>query len=151
MADDTPRLDSALAARAAAYFSQRREFLGYWLEAYRAAAGLEPAALARWLGCSVDTLSHLALCLRPREERLESDVAGLAARYGVHPDRLADALLPALAQESPRAAYPAAAREPAGVREPPPEFTAADERAEDLHRRDAESAEGDSSGPDRPD
>lgn len=142
MADDTPRLDPALAARAAAYFSQQPEFLGYWLEGYRAAEGLEPPALARWLGCSLDTLRHLALCLRPRRERLEADVAGLAARYGVDPGRLADAFRQAVAQETLRAAYPAAASEPAGVREPPPEF-AADEPADELHRRDAESAEGD--------
>lgn len=78
----------ALAARAAAYFSQQPECLGYWLTAYRAARAMEPAALASELGCSLETLHHLLLCLRPHEDRLGQETVALAARYGIQANRL---------------------------------------------------------------
>src|SRR5262245_26583667 len=103
--DEPEPLDPALLARAARYFSGRPEFLGYWLELYRQTKGLELPALARVLDCSLETLQHLALCLRPRPERLSQDTAELAARYRIDPHRLANLLHHAQASAAPRTVY----------------------------------------------
>ena len=46
------------------------------------------AVLAGRLGCSLETLEHLCLCLAPRSETFVDDVAELAERYGVDGENL---------------------------------------------------------------
>lgn len=128
-ADEPNPPDAALLARGARYFSQRPQFLGYWLERYRDLEGLERPALARALGCRPETLDALAICLCPRRERLAEDTAHLAARFGIDADALAAVLLQTTAQERARARPPAAV--PALVHEPRSVFAAARDREEE--------------------
>lgn len=139
-------MDAALLARAARYFSLRREYLGYWLEIYREEEGLEPPALARVLGCSLETLRHLALCFAPRADRLFEDTAELAERYGIEQDRLADLFHDAEVYEARKAAPspapgPAPAAGPRGL----PAFAAARDREPEAEGEAASQAgdEGD--------
>ncbi len=131
---DEKQLEAALLAQAAAFFSERDQFLGYWLERFRASEGVEPAVVARHLGCDVVTLDHLALCLAPRWESLYADTAALAERYGIDQDRLTDMLLQARATLG----GPSASGEaPAPARQGLPSFAAASDREA------AEEPEGD--------
>src|SRR5579872_5973166 len=89
-------------ARAAAFFATQPEFLGYWLERYAEEEQMETATLARLLGCSVEGLFRIKLCLTPRRERLESDVGEIAERFAVDLNRLADVLLAVWGAEAAR-------------------------------------------------
>src|SRR5439155_16690260 len=103
MSDQGETLDPGLLRRTARRCSTRPEFLGYWLDLYRETEDLEPAALARHLGCAVEALDELALCLRPLPERRARELAGLAARFGLDAKRLAAVLLLAEAYAESRA------------------------------------------------
>lgn len=59
-----------------------RRFLAGWLEQYRSAQRLSREDLAGRLGTDVAGLSQLALCLAPREDHFNGDVAELAAYTG---------------------------------------------------------------------
>ena len=67
-------------ARAAAYYSAHPEFLGHQFDALMEREGLTEEDLATRLGCTVDTLHHLAVCRRIRHA---GDALELEVRYGV--------------------------------------------------------------------
>ncbi len=127
MSEKPPTMDAALLARAAAFFSAQPDFLGYWLEVYRERGDVEPAGLARELGCSLETLLQLALCRRPRQDRLYEDTRELAERYGVDQDRLTDLLLDAEVFDSAHSRQAVKERQPQGL----PAFAAARDREPD--------------------
>jgi hypothetical protein len=114
MIDEPDELRGPLLRRAATFFSEHPDFLGYWLAKYRESAGTEPPAQARLLGCNVEALQQLAVCLCPREESLLADTAELSQRFGVDQDRLADMLLHAKAYEAGRLRRAAAREAQAG-------------------------------------
>lgn len=128
MADESSASAAALLRRSAAFFSQEPDFLGYWLELYRDAEELTPAALARVLQCDVDLLPHLALCLRPRAEQLWEDTAELAERFGIDQDRLCDLLHAAETHAAVRATRSGRAVEQAPGFTGLPAFAAASDR-----------------------
>lgn len=72
----------------------RREpyFLGFVLERYALAEGLDDAALADALGCTSAVLTDLRLCRAPRLDPagLREDVDRIAAALGIDPVRLAN-------------------------------------------------------------
>jgi hypothetical protein len=84
----SPRLLQRAAETAAA----RPAFLGWALDRFRQAEGLDDAGLARWLGTDPSRLQWLGLCQRPRPDRFAADVAALSARFSVDPSRLAAAI-----------------------------------------------------------
>ncbi len=67
-------------------------FLAAALAAYARSEGLDDHELAARLGCAVETLGPLRLCLRPRPERFAADVDEIASRFGVDDERLAEAV-----------------------------------------------------------
>ena len=62
----------------------RAGFIAGPLAAYQRAHVLDDHALAEWLHCSVEDLTHLKLCQLPRLNYYERDVARIAAH--VHAD-----------------------------------------------------------------
>jgi hypothetical protein len=68
------------------------DFLACALAEYARSERLADAALAAWLGCSVDTLTHLRLCRMPRGQAplFWQDVERIAARFAVEADVLAE-------------------------------------------------------------
>ena len=98
-------------------------FLAAPLARYAGSEQLDDAALAARLGCDLDTLTHLRLCRNPEPmaPHFWKDVACIATRYRLDPDRLAEivrfgqSLLqlqpPAEAPAQPSAGYLMAARE----------------------------------------
>jgi hypothetical protein len=100
-------------------------FLAPVLAAYAQSEGLDDAGLAAALGCPPGELAMLRLCRAPRTERREfwDDVTRIAERFGIGPDRLAEAVKRGRVVLRLRAADPGsgggflmAARDP----EPPP-------------------------------
>jgi hypothetical protein len=85
-------VEARLAARLETRLAADPAFLAWALARFRAAEGLDQAALAAWLGVAPDRLPRLALCLRPRAEAFGADCDDLAARFGADPARLADLL-----------------------------------------------------------
>lgn len=79
-------------------------FLGAALAAYARDEGLDDAGLAAWLGCSLDGLTRLRLCYRPREDRLHDDLRLLSQRFGARALALLQALRRADALTALRAA-----------------------------------------------
>src|SRR6266516_2521566 len=79
-----------LAARAAG----EPFFLAWLLAAYADSEGLDDAGLAAVLGCPVQELAMLRLCRAPRPEPREGweDITCIADRFGLDPQRLADAV-----------------------------------------------------------
>jgi DNA-binding transcriptional regulator YdaS (Cro superfamily) len=133
MSDPVDTTDPRLLAGAARYCSGRPEFLGYWLDLYRETEGLEAAALARHLGCEVEVLDQLALCLRPVPERRAQAMERLAARFGVDRKRLAAVLLQAEAYARAREISDAPSRAGAPAAEGSPVvFAAASDRVADA-------------------
>lgn len=63
-------------------------FLASALADYARSEDLDEPELADALGCSVDILTRLRLCLRPRSDRFEADVQEIATRFGVDADAL---------------------------------------------------------------
>jgi len=110
MVDPENTLDPAWTARLARRCSEQPEFLGYWLELYRETEGLSATGLARHLGCDLQAMDQLALCLRPRPERRAVDLERLATRFGADRKRLAAVLLQAEAYSQARSRAPEAAR-----------------------------------------
>lgn len=64
-------------------------FLGEALAVYAESARLDEAGLCALLGCAGETLTQLRLCRRPVEATFRSDVAQIAARFGVDAGQLA--------------------------------------------------------------
>jgi len=75
----------------AEYANDRPSFLAAALGDYSRSAGLDDAGLASALGCDLDTLVLIKLCLRPRAESefFRSEVEQIAARFNVSADVLA--------------------------------------------------------------
>ncbi|HZO91995.1 MAG TPA: hypothetical protein VFB38_27000 [Chthonomonadaceae bacterium] len=61
------------------------------LDRYSRAEGMDWAALAQSLDCTVDSLNRVALCRLPRPDRFVEDVRDIAGDYA-DPDRLAPLL-----------------------------------------------------------
>ncbi|HTE17224.1 MAG TPA: hypothetical protein VK689_02455 [Armatimonadota bacterium] len=148
MADEDPLQDRASLRRAGAFFSRRPEFLGYWLDLYRESEDIEVPALARILGCTMDTVAHLALCLRPRPEQLWEDTAELAERYGIDQDRLCDLLHDAETYQAVRTAGPATPASPTSVLQGAPAFAAARDREDLVVSSNAEAPSAEEVDPD---
>jgi hypothetical protein len=68
--------------------ASRAGFVAYRLAEYQRTNNLDDTALATRLGCTLDDLTHLRLCGRPRSDHFSEDVARIARH--VHAD--ADAL-----------------------------------------------------------
>jgi hypothetical protein len=100
--DSEGAVSAASVARAARLFSQRPEFLGYWLALYVEVEQLDTTGVARLLGCEPEILNELALCLRPREEQLFADIAEIGERWCFDEDALADLLRDASVYEVSR-------------------------------------------------
>jgi len=80
-----------LLARAAERTAARPAFLGSLLETYREMEAMDDSQLADYLGCPMEALPRVALCLRPAPAppRFRDDVERIAARFALNPDRLA--------------------------------------------------------------
>ena len=70
---------------------QRQPFMAALLRRLHGPRWLEDRALRRALGVSleeagVDAVIRLGLCLRPRPDHLEEDIAAIAQRAGVRPE-----------------------------------------------------------------
>jgi hypothetical protein len=113
----------ALAARAAG----EEFFLASLLADYARSEGLDDARLAAALGCPPGELARLRLCRAPRAEPREfrEDVTRIAERFGIEPQRLAEAVKRGRVVRRLRAAgapgggFLMAARD--GEAEPPPD------------------------------
>jgi hypothetical protein len=100
-------------------------FLGWWLERFRQAEGLDDAGLMARLGCRPEQLTRLRLCRFPRQDAagFREDVTRICEAYALEPSRLAVVVR--------RAAVLVELEAPAGADEPVPTLMAA---------RDAEEA-----------
>jgi hypothetical protein len=116
----------ALAARA----EGEAFFLASVLAAYAQSEGLDDAGLAAALGCLLGELAMLRLCRAPRAEPQEfwDDITRIAERFGLEPDRLAEAVKRGRVVLRLRAASPGAnggflmaARDPDRPPKPPEE------------------------------
>ncbi|MBX5490755.1 MAG: hypothetical protein IRZ14_06320 [Chloroflexi bacterium] len=69
-------------------------FLASVLAVYARSENMDDEALARALGCPLDRLPALRLCLRPRPEpsHFQRDVQEIATHFGLDPDALARAV-----------------------------------------------------------
>lgn len=66
-------------------------FLGWQLAAFARARGFDDDALAAHLGCSVEALADVRLCGAARPDHFRDDVTCVAAKFGLNPQRLAEA------------------------------------------------------------
>lgn|SRR5262245_28209177 len=78
----------------AAWAENEPFFLASVLAAYARSEGLDGAGLAAALGCPVGDLAMLRLCREPRTESGEfwEEVVCIAGRFGIDPQRLAEAV-----------------------------------------------------------
>lgn len=69
-------------------------FLGWVLDAYARAGGLDDAALVAALGCAEGDLAMIRLCRAPRQDGVgfRKDVGNICERFGLEFDRLACAI-----------------------------------------------------------
>lgn len=133
---ESPWERRAAERRAALFFSQQPEFLGYWLELYREAEALSPTALARSLGCEPDVLPQLSLCFRPRAELLWEDTLRLAERFGLNQHALCNLLLDAETHAAAQQAAAASSRTEKHSPLPPAIFAAASDREPEQETSD---------------
>jgi hypothetical protein len=77
------------AGSAAARAAERPASLAAVLVPYACAHGWDGPTLARQLGCPLPALSRLLLCLPPRPEHFDRDVAKIAGYVGVSETKLA--------------------------------------------------------------
>ena len=87
-------LRETILARGARHFAADRRVVAAALTAYGAHTGLDEAALAAWLGLSVERLHGLALCTAPNltSPHAADEVAVLARYVGCDADRLRNLL-----------------------------------------------------------
>lgn len=103
--------DSQLLHRAAHRAGTRPFFLASLLLPYAAAEGIDEAELARRIGCDPAHLPSLLLCRRPGEgPAFGAEVQEIAARFGAHPVKLAEAVRLAGALEALRSGARATGR-----------------------------------------
>lgn len=90
----TRRLHSRALQQATELAAEDLFFLASALEAYRSFNGLDDAALAAHLGCSLEDLPRLALCRRPIGDPMtfRREVEQIAAYASVRAQRLAELL-----------------------------------------------------------
>jgi hypothetical protein len=69
-------------------------FLGWQLAAFARARNLDDRTLAAHLGCPVATLANVRLCGAIRSEHFRDDVLCVATKFGLNPQRLAEAAKP---------------------------------------------------------
>jgi hypothetical protein len=69
-------------------------FFGWQLAAFARARGFDDAALADVLGCRVAALASVRLCGPIRTGHFREDVTSVAAKFGLDPQRLAEAAKP---------------------------------------------------------
>jgi hypothetical protein len=62
--------------------------LASWFHRYAEAEGRDWKSLATELGCELETLDQVALCVPPRPERFAADAQEIAEAFGVNPSRL---------------------------------------------------------------
>ncbi len=121
--------DDALLRRAVAHARGHPFFLAALLLDWADREGLDMAGLADRLGCAPADLPRVLLCRRPTGTgpAFRADVERIAARFGLEPLRLTQAIrqATALAAMPPAAAerWLAAARDREPESEPPPEAT----------------------------
>jgi len=90
MSNDKKQILNEGAARA----KSRSGFMGNALNAFASSERLTDGDIAKWLGCTADGLSKLALCLRPQSNQpaFRSLVEKLAAHCGADPLRIVQLL-----------------------------------------------------------
>lgn len=74
--------------------SEEPSFLGWQLAAFARTRGLNDAALADFLGCPIATLANVRLCGPIRADHFREDVTCVAGKFGLNPQRLAEASKP---------------------------------------------------------
>jgi hypothetical protein len=89
-----------LLTHAARRAQDRPAYVAWALARVQAREGLSDEALAAWLGLATVDLPRLALCLRPRPDQWDEDLAQIAGTFRIAPETLA-ALLRAV--EAPTA------------------------------------------------
>jgi hypothetical protein len=80
----------------------RPAYVAWVLAQVQAREGLSDEALAGRLGIATVDLPRLALCLRPRPDQWDADLAQIAARFGLAPEPLAALLRAVEAPGGPR-------------------------------------------------
>jgi hypothetical protein len=78
-----------LLTHAARQAQDRPAYVAWALARVQAREGLSDEALAARLGITSVDLPRLALCLRPRPEHWDADLAQIASRFGLTPEPLA--------------------------------------------------------------
>lgn len=84
-----PQFPIRLARRLAERFEGNPDTLASVFARYREAEGIDEAGLAAYLGITPDLVPHIALCGRPRVDLFPEDIATVADRFGIEPERLA--------------------------------------------------------------
>jgi len=86
--------------------TQREFYLASSLRLYQSLRNIDDVALARHLGCDIETLDEVRLCRRPDVESADfrSDVQAIAQRFGVGALPLAKLLRELSASEAMRSA-----------------------------------------------
>ena len=69
--------------------ASKPEFVAHRLAAYQQAKNLDDADLAKQLGCSLDDLTHVRLCMLPRLDHFDGDVERIANHVHAKADELA--------------------------------------------------------------
>jgi hypothetical protein len=81
-----------LLTEAARRAQDRPDYVGWALARVQAQEGLSDEALAARLGIATVDLPRLALCLRPRPEQWDADLAQITTRFGLALEPLAPVL-----------------------------------------------------------
>jgi hypothetical protein len=110
MVDDEHPVDDAehitrtheLLTDAARRAQERPAYVAWALARVQVREGLSDDALAARLGIATVDLPRLALCLRPRPDQWDEDLAQIASRFGLAPAPLAALLHAVEAQGGPR-------------------------------------------------
>lgn len=64
-------------------------FFGHWLRLYATGQALTNAALAKWLGCSVEVLQKVRLCRKPADRE---QAVLIAEKFGVPVERICEVM-----------------------------------------------------------
>ncbi len=72
--------------------ASKPEFVASHLAAYQQAKYLDDAALVDQLGCELSDLTHLRLCMAPRDEHFQEDVERIANHVHANAKVLAQVL-----------------------------------------------------------
>jgi DNA-binding phage protein len=91
-----------LLIHAALRAQDRPAYVAWALAQVRAREGLSDDVLAARLGLATGDLPRLALCLRPRPDQWDADLAQIASRFGLVPEPLATLLRAVEAPGGPR-------------------------------------------------